>query len=422
VTTEITDVRDECGGRVFYDAECSLCCRWAGRCRRILERNGFALVPLQSHEARRILNLTEPDLLAEMRVRTADGGVLGGADALLHLAKAVGWGWPLFVVASLPGMKPVLRRAYQFVARHRTCGVGNCRVTAPAQGSRIPMTAWLPLALSTAGTVTLCRGLPAWGYMWAITLALFAGCKWLSFWSARGKSAGVWRTLGFLFAWPGMDANTFLAEHASIQRPGAHEWALGASKVLFGITLIWGIAPWLFPANALAAGWAGITGLIFVLHFGSFDLLSSAWRTAGVNAAPIMRAPVLSRSLGEFWGGRWNTGFHYLSNQYLFRPLRRYIGSPAATMLVFLASGLVHDLVISVPARGGFGLPTAYFLVQGAGLLFEHTDFARRRGVGRGWRGWLFTLIVTAAPSFWLFHPPFILNVIIPFLKMLGAV
>jgi hypothetical protein len=91
-------------------------------------------------------------------------------------------------------------------------------------------------------------------------------------------------------------------------------------------------------------------------------------------------------------------------------------------MTVFLVSGLVHELVISVPARGGYGLPTVYFVAQGAGLLIERTDFARRHGVGQGWRGWLFTLIVTAAPAFWLFHPRFILNVVIPFLKTLGAI
>ena len=54
-------------------------------------------------------------------------------------------------------------------------------------------------------------------------------------------------------------------------------------------------------------------------------------------------------------------------------------------------------------------------------MLFEHTEFARRQGVGRGWKGWLLTFIVTAAPVFCLFHPPFILNVIIPFLKTLNA-
>jgi alginate O-acetyltransferase complex protein AlgI len=134
-----------------------------------------------------------------------------------------------------------------------------------------------------------------------------------------------------------------------------------------------------------------------------------------------MRAPLLSHSLGEFWGRRWNTAFNHLVATFLFRPLNRKFGARAATMLVFLASGFVHDLVISIPARGGYGLPTLYFLLQGAGVLFEHTRLARRLRIDGGFRGWLFTVIIAGGPAFWLFHPPFIHNVILPFLKCLGA-
>jgi hypothetical protein len=42
--------------------------------------------------------------------------------------------------------------------------------------------------------------------------------------------------------------------------------------------------------------------------------------------------------------------------------------------------------------------------------------------LGRGGRGWLFTFIVTAAPAFWLFHPSFIRNVILPMLHAIGAI
>ena len=136
---------------------------------------------------------------------------------------------------------------------------------------------------------------------------------------------------------------------------------------------------------------------------------------------PLMRAPLLARSLGEFWGERWNTAFNKLAFTLLFRPLYRPIGVRMATMLVFLVSGLVHDLVISIPARGGYGLPTLYFLLQGVGVLFERTHFARRCGLNRGVLGWLFTMAVTAGPVFWLFPPPFIRNVILPFLKAIGA-
>ena len=88
---------------------------------------------------------------------------------------------------------------------------------------------------------------------------------------------------------------------------------------------------------------------------------------------------------------------------FTFRRLRPVVGASGAAVLVFLASGLIHELVISVPARGGYGLPTGYFLIQGVAVAGERTQVGRRLGLGRGWRGWLFTAVVVAAPAFWLF-------------------
>jgi hypothetical protein len=86
----------------------------------------------------------------------------------------------------------------------------------------------------------------------------------------------------------------------------------------------------------------------------------------------------------------------------VFGPICRRWGAAWAVMAVFLTSGLVHELVISVPAGAGYGLPTAYFAVQGLGVLMERKSTSR-----------LITLLVIAVPVFWLFHPPFVHRVII---------
>jgi D-alanyl-lipoteichoic acid acyltransferase DltB (MBOAT superfamily) len=164
-----------------------------------------------------------------------------------------------------------------------------------------------------------------------------------------------------------------------------------------------------------------MAGVVLLLHFGAFHLLSLGWRTVGVNAAPVMQTPLRSHSLAEFWGRRWNTAFHELATRFTFRPLRRMVGGPRATVLVFLLSGLIHELVISVPAHGGYGLPTGYFLLQGLGVAGERTRLGRRIGLARGTRGWLFTFAVAAAPAFWLFPPSFVRRVILPMLAFIGA-
>jgi hypothetical protein len=162
-------------------------------------------------------------------------------------------------------------------------------------------------------------------------------------------------------------------------------------------------------------------GLILLLHFGTFQIVALLWQSVGVNAKAIMSAPLRSTSLGEFWGKRWNLGFRQLSHELIFRSLHRRLGADAAGFLVFAVSGLIHDFVISLPARGGYGLPTLYFLLQGTGMTIEHSRFGKRLGLGQGMRGWCFMMVFLAAPVFWLFHPWFVLRVILPFMRAIHA-
>jgi alginate O-acetyltransferase complex protein AlgI len=134
-----------------------------------------------------------------------------------------------------------------------------------------------------------------------------------------------------------------------------------------------------------------------------------------------MDRPLASASVSEFWGRRWNRAFRDLSHRFLFRPLTARVGPQAGLFAGFLFSGVVHDAVISLPARGGYGLPTAYFIVQAAGLLLERSRPGHRAGLGRGLRGRLFMAAVVAGPAPLLFHAPFLTRVVIPFLQVLGA-
>jgi hypothetical protein len=97
------------------------------------------------------------------------------------------------------------------------------------------------------------------------------------------------------------------------------------------------------------------------------------------------------------------------------------LGAAGATLAAFLFSGVIHDLVISVPAGGGYGLPTAYFLLQGVGLLAERSSVGERLKLRRGLRGRLFCAVVTVGPLGLLFHPPFVREIILPMLRAFGA-
>jgi hypothetical protein len=158
-----------------------------------------------------------------------------------------------------------------------------------------------------------------------------------------------------------------------------------------------------------------------MLHFGSFHLMSCFYRSIGIDAPPLMNRPTHATSVADFWGRRWNTAYRDLTYQFIFGPLHSRFGAAAAVVVGFTISGIIHDIVISVPAGGGYGRPTAYFIIQTVAILAERSRVGRFLGLGRGWRGWLFASFVLLAPVRLLFHETFVLRVVVPFMEALGA-
>ena len=258
--------------------------------------------------------------------------------------------------------------------------------------------------------------------MWTIALALFMGAKWVTAFRflRSGGNAAPGRLLAYALLWPGMDVRAFCADKLVLPPP-LREWALAAAKTLFGVAIIFVAVPSTGAAHPLITGWLGMVGIVLLLHFGVFHVLSLVWRALGINARPLMQSPAAATSLSRFWGGSWNTAFTDLMHENIFKPLNRHVGPRAALLLVFVISGVLHEMVLSLPAHGGYGLPTAYFILQGFALLFERSTLGRKLGLGSGLRGWCFLALVTGVPAFWLFNPVFIHNVILPMLHAFGA-
>lgn len=220
--------------------------------------------------------------------------------------------------------------------------------------------AWLPVFLAPAGVLALVPAdCPRWALMWLLAGSIYGGCKWLTL--ATSPANSRWRQIDYLFAWPGLDAPIFLNSSIRAPRPRPSEWILAAGNLVLGVVLLAGAARWMPPRFDLLRGWVAMAGVVFVLHFGLFQILSCMWRWGGVVAAPLMNFPVLATSVSDFWSRRWNTAFRDLTHRFLFRPLASRLGPRRSIAVGFLFSGLVHDLVISVPAGGGYGLPTAFF-------------------------------------------------------------
>jgi hypothetical protein len=296
-------------------------------------------------------------------------------------------------------------------------------VLEPTRTTSLPKSSvWFPLVILPTTVVLLGRAWPPWCLMWLLAGAIYAGLKWLTFAdSPMAARASLGRTWVYLLLWPGMNATAFLELKRDVDRPSLGEWALALAKTGLGVWLAFGAAPLAAERSPLLAGWLGLIGIVFVLHFGLFHLLSLGWRRAGIEAPPIMHSPACATSLTDFWSRRWNRAFRDVAHAYVFHPLRRRLGPVGATLSVFVVSGLVHDVVISLPAGAGWGLPTLYFVIHGMALLFERSPVGRRIGLGRGLRGRVFCAVVTIAPLFLLFHRPFVERVALPLLTVIGA-
>ena len=207
------------------------------------------------------------------------------------------------------------------------------------------------------------------------------------------------RALGYWTLWPGMDPRPF-AETRPAEGPGLMAW--GLLKMALGAACF--VLRTGRPEVDLLLVFAGI-GLL--VHFGICDVLAGFWRSRGVAVERLFVNPAASRSLGEFWGRRWNLAFHVLARELVFRPIARRKGPAPAILATFFFSGLLHEILLSVPASGGYGLPTCYFLLHGILVLAER----RWRLAGRVW-----TLFWVLAPLPLLFHPWFVRAVIWPLL------
>ena len=182
---------------------------------------------------------------------------------------------------------------------------------------------WMPLVV--VPSVAIIFGwcfLPPWATMWLFAFSLFWSFKWVT-WDLALRDLSIensfdpnmaipyWRSLAYWFAWPGMNADTFLGDSKgkSFAHPTWTEWLVAMFCVVLGAWMLWWLVSNVPAKFWLLRGWIGLTGIVLVLHFGLFRLMSCFWRTRGLHAPPLMDNPAISKNLGEFWGKRWNTAF-----------------------------------------------------------------------------------------------------------------
>lgn len=106
-------------GWIFYDDLCGFCRRWIPFWQGALQRRGFSIAPLQEDWVRAKLQLSESELLRDLRLLLADGPQIRGADVYRYATRRIWWAWPIYLFSITPGLRNVFDWGYRTFAANR---------------------------------------------------------------------------------------------------------------------------------------------------------------------------------------------------------------------------------------------------------------------------------------------------------------
>ena len=240
--------------------------------------------------------------------------------------------------------------------------------------------------------------------MVGICCVLLGGMKGLVYaeWASEQRLSAVRYGIFALF-WFGMDPGSFKNRRAGLSWKNDMKVGLMLMLVgLLGCWLVWFMA------------WRQIFVLFLPMsigfHFGALRVLKGCLRMAGFPVRTLFPNVLDATGIGDFWSRRWNVGYSQMMQRLVGRPVESIAGSNAGVVAIFLISGLLHELAITLPVRSGCGLPTLYFLMHG--LL---TQWEKKCGLSLGK---IPALLIVALPLGLLFPPAFQQQVI---LRCLGV-
>jgi hypothetical protein len=234
--------------------------------------------------------------------------------------------------------------------------------------------------------------------MVGICCVLLGGMKGLVYaeWAQKDKLS-LPRYAIFSFFWFGMDPGTFRFKNPNLR--WKEDIAIGAILTFNGLVGSWLVAN---------LGWNHIVIMFIPLsigfHFGVLRILKGTLRYYGFPVRTLFPNPLATHGIADFWSRRWNVGYSQMMQRIVGRPVEAIAGKSAGVMAVFICSGLLHEIAITLPVMSGFGLPTLYFTFHGLLTLLEKKW---NRPLGK-----IPTLICVILPLGWLFPETFQTEVI----------
>jgi predicted DCC family thiol-disulfide oxidoreductase YuxK len=105
---------------LYYDGECPLCSREIAHYQKNNEQGDLAFKDITSEEFdQQAEGLSNHDVMGVFHIKTADGEILQGVNAFLHLWQGMNYYRRLVPILKLPIIRQLLELAYKIFAKYR---------------------------------------------------------------------------------------------------------------------------------------------------------------------------------------------------------------------------------------------------------------------------------------------------------------
>ena len=198
-------------------------------------------------------------------------------------------------------------------------------------------------------------------------------------------------------------------EHWRIRRSQIGKGPLSRSVwcVLFHATIAWASFLTLLqmqhpPASIpmgllrLAAGVA----LLYAIAALVFEVFGLCFLAAGYSLPLMHRTPIAARSVGEFWGQRWNLIVSAWLRTYIFWPLARRRCAGIGILCSFLVSGALHGwpMLVALGTSAAF-TTVGFFVIQGVFIMAENRLRIHTWPIALA-RAWTLLILLASSPLY----------------------
>ena len=126
----MTQAPEDMRGWILYDGSCGFCSKWVPFWSTTLARQGLGFAPLQADWVRDRINMSEEELLSDLRLLLDTGEVISGPDVYRHVMRHAWWLTPLYLLSIIPGISHLFDWCYRTFANHRYEVSAACRLPA----------------------------------------------------------------------------------------------------------------------------------------------------------------------------------------------------------------------------------------------------------------------------------------------------